>query len=377
MIHQAKFWRFKGIADQEISFDSLTMFVGANATGKSSVLEAIFLAIESCQADGRDAKWTEIAVDVSSRTHGEDTRVVCESDDGDFGFDCLYDEKVLRLPGNEIPRDFEDIGRWSFRVFPENEVARKEIAARCAPAKLLQLNHRSLAEPSYFAKTEPEMDASGFGLASVLASIKLAEDERFGRIVRDLKTVIPNLKRILIKKVAVNLRETEYTEVEGKTYSRDIDKSYMGDSLVFDFVDAEGVAAKHVSTGTLAILALLSLLHSPRSIGTLLLDDFGDFLHPLAQRQLIEICEGFAKHHQVQIIATTHSPFVLDAIDPGYIRLATLNEHGESVFGELEEHPEFNRWKDEMSPGDFWTMVGEKWVSKDHAGDVLDGELPK
>jgi len=28
----------------------------------------------------------------------------------------------------------------------------------------------------------------------------------------------------------------------------------------------------------------------------------------------------------------------------------------------LRDHPDFERWKDEMMPGEFWSMVGEDWI---------------
>lgn len=28
----------------------------------------------------------------------------------------------------------------------------------------------------------------------------------------------------------------------------------------------------------------------------------------------------------------------------------------------IMNHPDFERWKDEFSPGEMWTMFGEKWI---------------
>jgi hypothetical protein len=29
----------------------------------------------------------------------------------------------------------------------------------------------------------------------------------------------------------------------------------------------------------------------------------------------------------------------------------------------LSDHSDFEKWKDEMTPGEFWSTVGEKWVA--------------
>ena len=45
MIQRIKIQNFKNIRDQTIDLDHLTVFVGANGSGKTSVLEAIDLAV--------------------------------------------------------------------------------------------------------------------------------------------------------------------------------------------------------------------------------------------------------------------------------------------------------------------------------------------
>jgi hypothetical protein len=45
------------------------------------------------------------------------------------------------------------------------------------------------------------------------------------------------------------------------------------------------------------------------------------------------------------------------------VRLVTLGDDGWAVCGRLRDHPEFERWKEEMTPGEFWMMFGEKWLN--------------
>ena len=66
---------------------------------------------------------------------------------------------------------------------------------------------------------------------------------------------------------------------------------------------------------------------------------------------------------ELQIIATSHSPYLLDHLKPEEVRLTTLREDGSAACARLDQHPEFEKWKDEMSPGEFWSTVGEKWVA--------------
>ena len=47
MIRTVKIQNFKNILDQRIELDHLTVFVGANGSGKTSVLEAIDLVVNA------------------------------------------------------------------------------------------------------------------------------------------------------------------------------------------------------------------------------------------------------------------------------------------------------------------------------------------
>ena len=40
----------------------------------------------------------------------------------------------------------------------------------------------------------------------------------------------------------------------------------------------------------------------------------------------------------------------------------TIGDDGYSVCGRLEDHPQFEKWKDEMAPGELWSLFGEKWL---------------
>ena len=39
-----------------------------------------------------------------------------------------------------------------------------------------------------------------------------------------------------------------------------------------------------------------------------------------------------------------------------------VDEDGNAVCGRLEDHPQFEKWKDEMAPGELWSLFGEKWL---------------
>ena len=65
-----------------------------------------------------------------------------------------------------------------------------------------------------------------------------------------------------------------------------------------------------------------------------------------------------------KLTATTHSPYLLNYLEPEQVRLTVLRDDGSTVCGKMTDHPKFAKWKDEFSPGEMWSTFGEKWVAE-------------
>ncbi len=220
-----------------------------------------------------------------------------------------------------------------------------ECAGPLANTRLLQFDTSRLAAPSQSNDEVPELASNGSGLASVLAAYKLSDEERFNAIESALCSVVPVVTRLRVGR-------------------RKVSQS-VSDAILFDTLSANGLPAHFVSEGTLLVLGLLTVLLGPRRPRLLLLDDFDRALHPLAQKELLaQLRKVLTKWPDLQIVATTHSPLLLDHLMPEEVRITSMNDEGSVVVGRLEDHAKFDRWKDEMRPGEFWSMVGEKWLSQ-------------
>ena len=132
----------------------------------------------------------------------------------------------------------------------------------------------------------------------------------------------------------------------------------------FDFRSAPDVPAHAASEGTLIVLALLTILHSPERPGVILLDDFDQSLHPRAQMELVRLIKRLLEEFtDVQIVATTHSPYVLDELDPSEIHAFALRDNGTVASKRLSSHPEAERMKGSLTTGQLWTLDPEQsWV---------------
>jgi hypothetical protein len=115
----------------------------------------------------------------------------------------------------------------------------------------------------------------------------------------------------------------------------------------------------------LLVLGLLAALHAPDRPNLVLLDDLDRGLHHGAQKELMSLLRGLLETNpDLQVIATTHSPYMLDCMGTNEVRMTLLRDDGATVCAALTRHPQFEKWKDEMAPGELWSLFGEKWLAE-------------
>lgn len=113
----------------------------------------------------------------------------------------------------------------------------------------------------------------------------------------------------------------------------EFEKTHLGDVLL-NVVEVGGrrISARSLSDGTLRFLAILTALYSSPRHTVFLLEEIENGMHPTRVHHLMELFEQFAESHGHQIIATTHSPQVLLGLSESALQNAVL-------FARDEEHP--------------------------------------
>ncbi|WP_242515139.1 hypothetical protein [Sorangium cellulosum] len=66
----------------------------------------------------------------------------------------------------------------------------------------------------------------------------------------------------------------------------------------------------------------------------------------------------------LQVVATSHSPYLLDHFDAQDVLLTALLPDGSTACARLADHPDYERWKRTTRSGEFWSFVGEVWVAQ-------------
>ncbi len=145
----------------ELALEPLTVIVGPNASGKSIALKALL--------DPLAGKLPELAGDVLApmRKMGSEPDAVelgCETQD-DRGFELRYPSDMR---SNSV--------RVRLKYLPK--------------ALLLRLESDVLRQASYLPLEKPLMRSDGYGLATVLADMKLSDNRYVSMILRHWSTVI-------------------------------------------------------------------------------------------------------------------------------------------------------------------------------------------
>jgi len=128
---------------------------------------------------------------------------------------------------------------------------------------------------------------------------------------------------------------------------------------------AKDLPAHTISEGTLLVIGLLTVLMSLAAPRLVLMDNLDRALHPRAMGELVKHLRTILeKQPDLQIVATSHSPYLIDHLEPSEVLLTTLQQDGCALCAPLAEHPDFPKWKGLMSPGEFWSTVGEDWTKQ-------------
>jgi predicted ATPase len=132
---------------------------------------------------------------------------------------------------------------------------------------------------------------------------------------------------------------------------------HSGEEYVQFFERASGrpVESWNSSDGTLRALAILLALETAPETATLLIEEPEQGLHPWAIGTLVDHMRRVIAERNLQVVLTTHSQQVLDAVDPAEVLVATRTAGSGTQFKTIEATIGFHS----IERGE----VGRIWVS--------------
>jgi predicted ATPase len=161
------------------------------------------------------------------------------------------------------------------------------------------------------------------------------------------------------------LRKLTPMDVDDLEFSRD-----AAGRMLLNLREKSGrtISAISASDGTLRFLAILAALFGPSSASFYFIEELENGIHPTRLSLLIELIENQTKHRNIQVVATSHSPLVLQFLSEEALEHASivyrLPGHSDARIKRILEIPDARR------------VIKEQTVSLLHASswfeDVLD-----
>ncbi len=343
-----KVQNFRALRDVEFKdLTPFTVLLGPNGSGKSTVFDA-FAFLADCFELGLRRAWDKRNRAKELKTRGAEGPVVIEIKYREPGYPLItYHLAVDEVSGSPVvveewlqwkrgshgkPFHFLDykrgIGRAVSGDQPDEHDTRVEIPLKSPD--LLAVNalgqfaeHPRVAALREFitgwhvsylsadrAREQPEagpqerLSRSGDNLANVIQHLSERHPELLEHIFYVLGERVPHVEKVLAEPMA-----------DGR--------------LLLQIKDApfsHPVLAKFASDGTLKMLAYLVMLYDPQPPPFIGIEEPENFLHPRLLMELAEECRTAAA--RTQLLATTHSPFFLNALQPEEVRVLWRDEQG-------------------------------------------------
>jgi predicted ATPase len=362
-LQSARIRNFKAIIDsQSVRFGALTAFVGNNGGGKSSLIEALrtwqdvvrdgldaamgqWLGIEHVRHKAKPTKTSRGRAQnpiVFEAALGPSPREVsrCElhiDNDPAFNRMAITDERVTFADKTFSARNPRGEGLTPGRSMFTVPLAHFEGEANAiAGWQFLVLQPELMGPPQSQQRTGGgvRLRRDGANIADLLHDIRRRDRAAFEGIVEAMRYVLP---------YARDLQPAVTSELERKAYLQMAEADFK-------------VPGWMLSTGSLRMLALLSLLRHPEPPPLIVVEEIENGLDPRSIHLLVGEIRNAVLGGITQVVLTTHSPYLLDLLTLDQIVLVTRNEAGEPRFTRPADSESLQSWSAEFAPGRLYTM---------------------
>ncbi len=379
---------FRRLLDLDIELRPLTVMIGVNGVGKSSVLEALSLLSSSAEGKLRE-RMSEVgglgALGTIDRARGLalGTRMAVEGDAPlDYSIslaprgtayaiqeELLYQQRNPKPPpfkhiesrGVDIRYYDQDQGRLTQPTWPheplESSLSQvpkmfqlpEELRRRLASATLYHVLNVDSRAPVRLPQTMQPADLPGSGgetLVSCLYYLRETDRDRYEAIEDALHAAFPSFERLEFPPVAAGTLAMAWRD---RAFSKPL-------------------YTHQLSEGTLRFLWLVTLLQSPGLPSICMIDEPEVSLHPEMLSLLADLLREASS--RALVVVATHSDRLIRFLRPSEVLVVDMAEDGTAA-ATWADSLDLETWLDEYTLDEVWRMgrMGG-WGASNHAGET-------
>ena len=325
MIAAVHFRNFKALRSAKVELAPFNLVLGPNGSGKTSLIQALLrlrtlAGLPAIHAhDLKDQRTAGPQIEFHFAPPYQGIRVVlgCNSDE------LVCNQLVVDHPPG-----------------PEGEALWAELRPKLQTIRAYLLDHYAMAVPAKQAASI-ELVSNGGNLAAVLAGWQDRLPAVFSGLEAEFVRLMPEFS-------GLELRANTSGTVE------------LGAKLAGN--GSEVIMADNLSQGSLYLLAILALVFAPLPPAVVCLEEADRGMHPRSLRELRDALyrlsypkDAGLDRAPVQVIATTHSPYLLDQFKehPEEVVLAS-KQGGAAHFERLSDRSDIMELMQEAHLGDLW-----------------------
>ena len=325
MIAAVHFRNFKALRSAAVRLAPFNLLLGPNGSGKTSLIQALLrlrtlAALPAVHAeDLKGQRPTGPQVEFHFNPPFQNVRVTLGCNTDELVCNSLVVDHPVGLPG---------VAMWG------------ELRTQLQSIRAFLFDHYAMAVPVK-REAHAELSSNGGNIAAVLVGWKEKQPAVFAAMEKEFCRLMPEFAALGLRDAGNGLVElTAQLAQNGQ----------------------EIVTADSFSQGTLYLLAILTLAFAPEPPAIVCLEEADRGMHPRSLREVRDALYRLSypkdmemSRAPVQVIATTHSPYLLDQFKEHPEEVVLASKHGrEANFERLSDRADIMEMMKETNLGDLW-----------------------
>lgn len=200
----------------------------------------------------------------------------------------------------------------------------------------LRLNPDTIGQLQSVKRSERRiyLTSDGANVAEYLIDLRERSPSAFEEVTQALRYVLPYASDVEPKVLDAGVLRRSYVQLLESAYE---------------------IPGWLMSSGSLRVLPLIATLLDPDPPSVIFIEEVENGLDPRTVGLVVDLMRAAAKSGRTQVIATTHSPYLLDMLDLDDVLLCERGPKG-PAFSWPASRKEMKAWRDRFMPGKLYTM---------------------